>query len=242
MAGHSKFSNIKHRKGAQDAKRAKVFTKVQREIFSAVKAGGDASEEFNPRLRLAILKAKSVNMPKDKIDSAINKAVGSNSGENFDEMRYDCYGPAGVGVIVETLTDNKNRTAGEIRPLAIKYGGNMGETGSLDFVFAHVGVILYEKNDIDFNILFEKSVDFGAENVEEVDGGYEVTTLFEDFHKVQWEISQMFGSPVLASIQYIPVSYIDLPSDKVEAFHKFIDALEDLDDVQNVWHAQSKAS
>ena len=136
MAGHSHFANIKHKKGAADAKKSKIFTKIQREIISAIKtANGEPSEEFNPRLRLAIIKAKGMNMPKEKIDAAIKKATGANDGENFEAMRYDCYGPAGVGIIVEALTDNKNRTAGEIRSLATKCGGNMGETGSLDFIF-----------------------------------------------------------------------------------------------------------
>lgn len=237
MAGHSQFANIKHRKGAQDAKRSKLFTKIQREIFSSVRYGGDANEEFNPRLRLAILKAKSVNMPKDKIDAAIKKAIGAESGDNFEQMRYDCYAPAGVGVVVEALTDSKNRTAGEIRAIASKFGGSMGETGSLDFTFQRLGVILYKKNSIDFDLLFEKSVELGAENVEEFDEVYEIITQFGDFHKIQSDISKQFGEPLEASIEYRAIAPVIVPDDKAETVQKFIDALEDLDDVQNVWPA-----
>jgi len=237
MAGHSQFANIKHRKGAQDAKRAKIFTKIQREIVSAIKTGGDPSEEFNPRLRLAILKAKSVNMPKDKIDAAIKKATGAGNTENFDEIRYDCYAPGGVGIIVEALTDNKNRTAGEVRAIIIKYNGNMGETGSLDFTFKRLGVILYNKEGINFEKLFEKSVEVGAENVEEFDEVYEITTEFADFHRVQSEISKTFGDPLEASIQYRANSATQVSQEKIDALQKLIDSLEDLDDVQNVWPA-----
>ncbi len=236
MAGHSHFANIKHKKGAADAKKSKIFTKIQREIISAIKtANGEPSEEFNPRLRLAIIKAKGMNMPKDKIDAAIKKATGTNDGENFDAMRYDCYGPAGVGIVVEALTDNKNRTAGEIRSLATKCGGNMGETGSLDFIFTRLGVILYNKNGIDFDRLFEKAAEFGADDVEDIEDYFEITTQFENFHKLQTEISKIFGDPIEANIQYRPLTQNEVPEGKIESIQKFIDALEDLDDVQNVW-------
>ena len=236
MAGHSHFANIKHKKGAADAKKSKIFTKIQREIISAVKtANGESSEEFNPRLRLAIIKAKGINMPKDKIDSAIKKATGTTNGENFEYMRYDCYAPFGIGIIIEALTDNKNRTAGEIRTLITKCGGNMGETGSLDFIFTRLGVILYNKSNIDFENLFEKSVEFDANNVEELDDYFEITTQFENFHKLQIEISQIFGDPIEANIQYRPISQNSISHDKLETIQKLVDSLEDLDDVQNVW-------
>ncbi len=236
MAGHSHFANIKHKKGAADAKKSKIFTKIQREIISAIKtAGGEPSEEFNPRLRLAIIKAKGVNMPKDKIDAAIKKATGNNDGENFEAMRYDCYAFGGVGIIVEALTDNKNRTAGEIRSIATKCGGNMGETGSLDFVFIRLGIVLYNKSKIDFDSLFEKAVEFGADDVEEIEDYFEITTQFENFHKLQTEISKIFGDPIEANIQYRPITQTEISEGKIESIQKFIDALEDLDDVQNVW-------
>ena len=236
MAGHSHFANIKHKKGAADAKKSKIFTKIQREIISAIKtANGEPSEEFNPRLRLAIIKAKGMNMPKEKIDAAIKKATGANDGENFEAMRYDCYGPAGVGIVVEALTDNKNRTAGEIRSLATKCGGNMGETGSLDFIFTRLGVILYNKNGINFDSLFEKAAEFGADDVEEIEDYFEITTQFENFHKLQTDVSKIFGDPIDANIQYRPISHSDVPEGKIESIQKFIDSLEDLDDVQNVW-------
>jgi YebC/PmpR family DNA-binding regulatory protein len=236
MAGHSHFANIKHKKGAADAKKSKIFTKIQREIISAIKtANGEPSEEFNPRLRLAIIKAKGMNMPKEKIDAAIKKATGANDGENFEAMRYDCYGPAGVGIVVEALTDNKNRTVGEIRSLATKCGGNMGETGSLDFIFTRLGVILYNKNGINFDSLFEKAAEFGADDVEEIEDYFEITTQFENFHKLQTDVSKIFGDPIDANIQYRPISHSDVPEGKIESIQKFIDSLEDLDDVQNVW-------
>ena len=236
MAGHSHFANIKHKKGAADAKKSKIFTKIQREIISAIKtANGEPSEEFNPRLRLAIIKAKGMNMPKEKIDAAIKKATGANDGENFEAMRYDCYGPAGVGIVVEALTDNKNRTAGEIRSLATKCGGNMGETGSLDFIFTRLGVILYNKNGINFDSLFEKAAEFGADDVEEIEDYFEITTQFENFHKLQTDVSKIFGDPIDANIQYRPISHSEVPEGKIESIQKFIDSLEDLDDVQNVW-------
>lgn len=237
MAGHSHAKNIKHRKDAQDAKKAKIFTKIQREIVSSIKSTGEINQEFNPRLRLAILKGRSFNMPKDKIEFAIKKATGEGAGDNFEEIRYDCYGPAGIGIIVETLTDNKNRTAGEIRPIASKYGGNLGETGSLDFIFNRIGVVLYEKNTIKFDDIFEKSVELGAENVEEFDDVYEITTQFADFHKVQSELQHIFGEPIEANIQYRAITKTELPQEKIDAVQKLIDALEDLDDVQNVWSA-----
>lgn len=237
MAGHSQFANIKHRKGAQDAKRSKLFTKIQREITSSIRYGGDASEEFNPRLRLAILKAKSCNMPKDKIEAAIKKATGVGEGDNFEEIRYDIHAPAGVGIIVEALTDNRNRTAGEVRAITAKFGGNMGETGSLDFAFKRIGVILYQKNDISFDELFEKSAELGVESVEEYDEVFEITTTFADFHKIQADISKMFGNPMEASLQYRSLVSTVIPDDKKTQIENIIDALEDLDDVQNVWSA-----
>lgn len=237
MAGHSQFANIKHRKEAQDAKRSKIFTKIQREITSSIKSGGDTSEEFNPRLRLAILKAKSFNMPKDKIEAAIKKATGADGNNNFEEVRYDIYGPSGIGVIVETLTDNRNRTAGEVRAIASKFGGNMTETGSLDFVFNHIGVILYDKKQYNFDTIFEKSVENGAENVEEYDDIFEIVTSFANFHKIQEALSLEFGQPIEAFVQYRAITNVNLPDDKKEEFQKLIHFLEDLDDVQNVWHS-----
>lgn len=239
MAGHSQFANIKHRKGAQDAKRSKIFTKIQREIISAVKTGGDSTEEFNPRLRLAILKAKGVNMPKDKIEAAIKKATGVDNTDNFEEVRYDCYGPAGVGIIIEALTDNRNRTAGEVRAAVMKYGGNMGETGSLDFIFKRIGVILYTKEDFLFDDIFGKAVELGAENVEEFDEVYEIITHFEDFHKVQEGLTKFFGDPLEANVQYHPLNPTIVPEDKIPSIQKIIELLEDLDDVQNVWSSST---
>ena len=236
MAGHSQFANIKHRKEAQDAKRSKIFTKIQREIYSAIKScGGEANETFNPRLRLAILKGKSLNMQKDKIDAAIKKALGVGMAENFENIRYDSFAPNGVGIIIEALTDNKNRTAGEVRAIITKHNGNMTETGSLDFTFKHLGVILYAKEGIIFDRLFEIAVELGAENVEEFDECFEITTKFEDFHKVQTGLVEIFKSPLSAGIEYRANAPVKLNNEQMESINKFVDALEDLDDVQHVW-------
>ena len=236
MAGHSQFANIKHRKEAQDAKRSKIFTKIQREIYSSIKAcGGEANEAFNPRLRLAILKGRSLNMPKDKIDAAIKKATGVGMAENFENIRYDAFAQHGVGIIIEALTDNKNRTAGEVRAIITKHNGNMTETGSLDFTFKHIGVILYAKEGIVFDSLFETAVEIGAENVEEFDECFEITTKFEDFHKVQTGLVEVFKNPLSANIEYRANVPVSLSQEHLESINKFVDALEDLDDVQHVW-------
>lgn len=236
MAGHSQFANIKHRKEAQDAKRSKIFTKIQREIYSAIKAtGGEINETFNPRLRLAVLKARSLNMPKDKIDAAIKKAMGAGIGESFESIRYDAYAQHGIGIIIEALTDNKNRTAGEIRSIVTKYVGNMTETGSLDFTFQRLGIILYGKTGLTFDRIFEVAVELMADNVEEFDECYEVVTQFENFHKLQTGLVDIFGTPLSANIEYRANAPVQLSHEHYESIQKFVDALEELDDVQHVW-------
>ena len=185
MAGHSKFKNIMHRKGAQDAKRAKVFTKVGREITVAVKSSGEPDPEKNPRLRGAIAAARAVNMPNDRIKRAIQSAIGGGDGADFVEMRYEGYGPAGVAVIVEALTDNKNRTAADVRSYFNKFGGNLGETGSVSFNFIRGGLSSYPADAADADAVMEAAIEAGAEDVESSDDGHEILTAPEDFLSVR---------------------------------------------------------
>lgn len=190
MAGHSKFKNIMHRKGAQDAKRAKKFTRLIKELVVAAKSGTDP--EANPRLRTALLACRSANMPKDNIERVLKKAEGGDS-EQYDEIRYEGYGPGGVAVIVEALTDNRNRTASEVRATFGKFGGNLGETGSVNFMFDRVGQIIYPADAAGDEAMFEGALEAGADNVESDENGHEVTTAVEDFNAVREAMESKFG-------------------------------------------------
>lgn len=194
MAGHSKWANIQHRKGAQDKKRAKIFSKLAREITVAAKMGG-GDPDMNPRLRLAIANAKSQSMPKNNIENAVQKGVGGGEGEDYTEMRYEGYGPGGVAVIVDALTDNKNRTAGEVRSYFTKFGGNLGETGSVNFMFDRVGEIVYPADKADAETMFEAAVEAGAVNCESDDDGHVITTDPDDFANVQNALEENLGEP-----------------------------------------------
>jgi len=234
MAGHSKFKNIMHRKGAQDKKRAKVFSKIIRELTVAAKAGDDI--DSNPALRLAISKAKTANMPKDTTERAIAKGAGGADGDNYEEVRYEGYGTGGVAVIVDALTDNRNRAASEIRAAFTKSGGNLGESGSVSFMFDRVGTITYPQNKADEETMFEAAIDAGAENMEiNDDGNYEITTAFDQLHQVRDALEKKFGEPESAEIIWKPNNTTEVSDkDKAEKLFKLIDALEDLDDVQTV--------
>lgn len=235
MAGHSKFKNIMHRKGAQDKKRAKVFTKALREIHVAVKAGGGEIEN-NPRLRTAIQSARAVNMPKDNVDRAIKKALGDDSGLHYAETRYEGYGPGGVALIVECLTDNKNRSASDIRAIYSKGGGNMGEPGSVSFMFDHLGYIAYPLSVGSEDIVIEKALDAGADNVETSDEEHEIYCQLEDFSHVRDNLELVFGEAQIAKLVWKaqnPHPINDLETAK--KLMKLIDTLEDNDDVQVVW-------
>ena len=231
MAGHSKFKNIMHRKGAQDAKRAKKFTRLIKELVVAAKGGTDA--DANPRLRTALLACRAANMPKDNIERVLKKAEGG-GGEQYDEIRYEGYAPGGVAIIVEALTDNRNRTASEVRATFSKFGGNLGETGSVNFMFDRVGQITYGADVASDEAMFEGALDAGADNVESDASGHEITASIEDFNAVREAMEENFGAPEESGLIWKPQTTTALDENQAESFLKLLDALDDLDDVQNV--------
>jgi len=233
MAGHSKFKNIQHRKGAQDKKRAKIFSRLAKEITVAAKMGMP-DPDSNPRLRTAILAARAQNMPKDNIERAIKKSADAD-GENYDEVRYEGFGPGGIGVIVETLTDNRNRTASDVRSTFSKSGGNMGETGSVSFMFDRVGSIEYGADAADAEAVFEAAIEAGAEDVVSGEDGHEIICSMEDLHGVVDVLAGVLGEPQAASIVWKPQNDVPVDAEAAEKVLKFMDALDDLDDVQNVY-------
>ncbi|HEY8190462.1 MAG TPA: YebC/PmpR family DNA-binding transcriptional regulator [Micavibrio sp.] len=233
MAGHSQFSNIMHRKGRQDAKRAKIFTKIGREITVAAKLGG-ADPGANPRLRAAILWAREENMTNDRIKKAIDTATGASGGEDYETMRYEGYGPGGVAVIVEALTNNRNRTAGEIRSNFSKHGGNLGETNSVSFMFDHVGLILYPAAKASADSMFEATVEAGAENCESGAEFHEITCKIDDFAAVRDALEKKFGEPEKTAFVWKPNVMAEITEEQAQTMMKLIDILEDNDDVQIV--------
>ena len=234
MAGHSKFKNIMHRKGAQDAKRGAAFAKLIREITVSAKAG-QPDPAFNPRLRAAVTAARQMNMARDTIERAIKKASGASGSDDYVEVRYEGYGPAGVAVIVETLTDNRNRTASEVRTAFNKSGGALGETNSVSFLFSRLGVILYPAKVASEDDMLEAAIEAGAENVESGPDGHEVTTTVETFFAVRDALEARFGAPESASLDWRPTMTITLDEDRATTLLKLLDALEESDDVQNVY-------
>lgn len=234
MAGHSQFKNIMHRKGAQDARRSKEFAKVIREITVAAKSGLP-DPASNPRLRAAISAARAVNMPKDTVDRAIKKASGNTEGDNYQEVRYEGYGPSGVAVIVEALTDNRNRTASEVRAAFNKYGGSLGETNSVSFMFERLGVIVYPESVADEETMLDAAIEAGADNVELADGYHEVTCSMEQFFAVRDALEARFGEPESAKIEWRPNNTVKLDEDSGRTLLKLVEALEDSDDVQAVF-------
>ena len=234
MSGHSKWATTKHKKAAIDSKRAKLFTKIQKEILVAAKLG-DPNPDFNPRLRNAVIAARAANMPKEKINDAIKKASSSSEGENFEEIRYEGRGPNGVAFIVEALTDNKNRTASNVRAAFTKCGGSLGETGSVSFMFDKVGMIGYEGQKVAEDKLFELALDLGADNVESTEEWHEILTDPTSFASVRDGLIKELGDPDEAKITWKPKDVIVIDElEKAEKIQKLIDKLEDDDDVQNV--------
>ena len=233
MAGHSQFKNIMHRKGRQDAARSKLFSKLSKEITVAAKLG-DPDPEANPRLRLAVQNAKAQSMPKDNIERAINKASGGD-GEDYEEIRYEGYGPGGVAVIVEAMTDNRNRTAGAVRSYFTKAGGSLGETGSVSFMFDRVGEIVYPADTGDADTVFEAAIEAGAEDVTSDENGHLIISAFEDLSEVAKALEQSLGEA--DSVKPIWKAQTGTPVDeeKAESLMKLIAAIEDDDDVQNVY-------
>lgn len=234
MAGHSQFANIKHRKGAQDAKRAKIFTKLIREITVAAKTG-QPDINFNPRLRNAIIEARSNNLPKDRIDAAINKVISGNEGDNFEEIRYEGYGPNGIAIIVEALTDNRNRTASEVRSIFTKSGGALGETGSVGFMFDRVGIIKFESKIASEEQMFEIALEVGASEVESDEEIHIIITEIENFASVRDSLIEKFGDPVSAKLDFKAKNLTEISNlEQAQKLLKMVDALEDCDDVQMV--------
>ncbi len=233
MAGHSQFKNIMHRKGRQDAARSKVFAKLSREITVAAKLGGP-DPDSNPRLRLAVQNARSQSMPKDNIQRAINRSQGGDA-ENYDEIRYEGYGPGGAAVIVEALTDNRNRTAASVRSTFGKFGGNMGETGSVSFMFDRVGEIIYKPEAGDADTVMEAAIEAGADDVISDENGHTIICMFEDLGAVSSALTEALGEPESVKAIWKPQTMTELDEDKAGTMLKLIAALEDDDDVQNVY-------
>jgi YebC/PmpR family DNA-binding regulatory protein len=234
MAGHSHAKNVMHRKSAQSARKGQQFAKLIREITVAARSGMP-DPASNPRLRAAITTALKANMTRDTVDRAIKKAVGAAGGEDYFEVRYEGYGPYGVAVIVEALTDNRNRTAGEVRSAFAKHGGALGETNSVSFLFKRLGVILYPASVASEEAMLEAAIDAGAENVESDDESHEVTCAVEDLFAVRDALEARFGAPETAKFDWWPNTSVALDEDRATALLKLIDVLEDSDDVQNVY-------
>ncbi|MBK8769245.1 MAG: YebC/PmpR family DNA-binding transcriptional regulator [Rhizobiales bacterium] len=232
MAGHSQFKNIMHRKGKQDAQRAKNFSKLSREITVAAKAGLP-DPAANSRLRLAIQNARAENLPKDNIERAIKKAAGGDA-DNYDNVRYEGYGPGGVAVIVEALTDNRARTAPVVRSLFAKFGGNMGESGSVSFMFARVGEIVYPLGKISADAMLEAAIDAGADDAVS-DGAHTVTCAFENIGEVSSALAARFGDAQSVKVVWKPNVLTALDAEKAESLLKLVDALDEDDDVQSVF-------
>lgn len=237
MSGHSKWSNIKRKKEKTDGAKAKIFTKIGRELAVAVKEGGGSDPSSNSKLKDCIAKAKANNVPNDNIERIIKRAAGSEDGEKYESIRYEGYGPNGVAVIVETLTDNRNRTAGDIRHYFDKCGGNLGTPGCVSFMFSQKGIIAIEKDELDEDTVMEDALECGASDFISNDEVFEIQTEPEDFSKVREELEGKSYKFLSAEIEMIPSSYTKLSDEEsIAKMQKLLDLLEDNDDVQNVFH------
>jgi YebC/PmpR family DNA-binding regulatory protein len=235
MSGHSKWSTIKRKKEKTDNARAKVFTKIGREIAVAVKEGGP-DPAGNSKLKDVIAKAKAANVPNDNIDRIIKKAAGDSSADNYEEIIYEGYGPAGVAVVVEALTDNRNRTAGDVRHYFDKYGGNMGQQGSVMFMFTRQGVVLVDAEDVEEDALMEAALEAGAEDVITDEGVFDVRTGVHDVATVADALTAAGYTVVSAQAEYVPGNYVRLEGDNITQMGKMLEMFEDNDDIQAVWH------
>ena len=233
MAGHSKFKNIMHRKGAQDKKRSAMFSKLSREITVAAKMG-TPDPDMNPRLRAAVLAAKAQSMPKDNIQRAIDKSS-AGEGENYEDVRYEGFGPGGVSLIVEALTDNRNRTATNVRTAFAKNGGNLGASGSVSHGFSRLGLITYPASAGSADTVFEAAIEAGAEDVESNDEGHEIWTAQEDLHEVAKALEASLGEPESTKLAWRPQTPVEVGEQEAGSLIKLIDALDEDDDVQTVW-------
>lgn len=234
MSGHSKWSTIKRKKGALDAKRGKIFSKLAKEISVAARLGG-GDPEMNPRLRTVLLAARSENMPKENVERAIKKGTGEIEGVNYEEQRYECYGPAGVGIVVETLTDNKNRIVAEVRHIVSKHGGSMAEANAVMWNFASKGRITVEKAGLTEEDIFEKAIEAGAEDVDVEGDMYEIITDLGDLHAVASALEAMKIEYKEAKPTLIPKTTLEVDGKALTAMLKILDALEENDDVQDVY-------
>ncbi len=235
MSGHSKWSTIKRKKGVNDAKRGKIFTQLIREITIASRAAGGGDVDANPRLRLAIDKARGQNMPKENIERAIRRGTGELEGESYDEIRYEGYGPAGVAVIVDTLTDNRNRTVGEVRHLFSKYGGNLGANGCVAYLFDKRGMLVFDRHSVDADALIEAAIEADAEDVVDDDDAIEVRTSPEDFERVRDALRKCGFEPARSEIAMQPQTSVVLAGREAESMLKLLEALDDHDDVRQVY-------
>jgi YebC/PmpR family DNA-binding regulatory protein len=235
MSGHSKWSSIKHKKGAADAKRGKVFTKLIKEITVAARMGGSGDPAINPRLRTAIQAAKSENMPKDNIERAIKKGTGELEGVNYEESVYEGYGPGGAAVYVESLTDNKNRAVADIRHSFSKSGGSLGENGCVAWMFDKKGYIAVKKEAVDEELLMETAIEAGAEDVREDNGSYEIITAVQDFESVKSAIDEAAIPFIEAEVTMLPQTTVDLAGKEAEQMMKLMESLDDCEDVQKVY-------
>lgn len=233
MAGHSQFKNIMHRKGKQDAIRSRLFSKLAREVTVAAKSGLPDPEK-NARLRLAVQNARAENMPKDNIERAIKKAMGGDA-ETYESIRYEGYGPGGVAVIAEALTDNRNRTASVVRSVFLKYGGNLGETGSVAFMFNRVGEIFYKASAGSVDAMLEAAIDAGADDAQSDETGHTITCAFENIGEVSSALAAKLGEAESVKVVWKPQTMAPVDEEKAESLMKLIDALDEDDDVQNVF-------
>ena len=233
MAGHSQFKNIMHRKGAQDAKRAKLFTKFIREITAATRAGLPDPAQ-NPRLRAAVVAARAANMPKDTIERAIKRGAGAGEGEQFEEVRYEGYGPGGVAIIVDALTDNRNRTAGDIRSAFTKLGGTLGETNSVSFLFSRVGLVRYPVAAANADEIFEAASEAGAQDVDSGVEVHEILCNSDDLNAVRDALEKKFGTSEKAALSWRPLSTVEVEGEAAEKLFRLLETLDDNDDVQSI--------
>lgn len=234
MSGHSKWHSIKHKKGAADAKRGKIFTRLIREItVSAREGGGDP--DMNPRLRKAVADAKAANMPADNIDRAIKRGTGEIEGVSYEEITYEAYGPGGVAILIETMTDNRNRTVAELRHLLSKNNGNLGESGSVAWMFDRKGYLVVPKEQKSEEELFEIAIEAGAEDLKDDESNFEIFTAQEAFEDVKKAIADAGIQPEVAEVSMIPQNYVKLEGSDAESMLKLYDAIDDHDDVQNVY-------
>lgn len=233
MAGHSQFKNIMYRKGAQDKKRAGLFAKLGRELTVAARLGG-GDPDSNHRLRAAIVTAKAGNMPKDNVERAIKKGAGGGEGDDYEDIRYEGYGPGGVAVIIETLADNRNRTASEVRTAFSKHGGNLAETGAVSFMFDRVGEIAFPAEAADGEAMFEAALEAGASDVDSSDGGHVITCEPDDLHAVAGELEKQFGEPEAVKLAWRPQNTVPVDEGAAGTLLKLLDVLDDNDDVQVV--------